>query len=470
LRFKNSNILFAMLKKLCFLGFMLSFHTASTQIFLSPQVKSAIDSALNHDVDLKNESIELQKMELERKSVLSKYIPKVEATALYGYLNSQGNLDLPTVNLPITGYPLFSGDSDFGAKGQAFHGGVTAKTVLFSGTQISNGAKALDYKNKGTKEMMDLKNDSVVKDVILSFDQLEMLKIAEQLIEETDKRLQKEKLRVDKAISLGLAIPYDRDKIKLAALELQSKRSDVHHKKELLTLKIKQATGIPVETIAQLQHTVDPILILADLSIENKKEIKALQFFQEASAYAIKKEKGTLLPTLGAFAGYRYSSLFNAELNFPVASINQTARLRSNHLTLNPSWMVGLAMKWELFSGFERKHKIEQAKLSALQLDHKLTDAKEKLALQLTRNKMTYENMLQQIDIAVQRQKIAENNNITAQKQYSAGLIGITERLSAENDLYQEALNKIETIIKQRQAAIDTYQAAGSLTTFIVEK
>src|SRR5690606_30891256 len=141
---------------------------------------------------------------------------------------------------------------------------------------------------------------------------------------------------------------------------------------------IQQATGIPAETIPQLQHSVDPIIISDDLSIENKKEIKALQFFQEASTYALKKERGTLLPTLGAFAGYSYSSIFNAELNFPIASINQTARLQSNHLTLNPSWMIGLAMKWELFGGFERKHKIEQAKLSSLQLDHKLTDAKEK--------------------------------------------------------------------------------------------
>src|SRR5690606_38281809 len=75
--------------------------------------------------------------------------------------------------------------------------------------------------------------------------------------------------------------------------------------------------------------------------------------------------------------------------------------------------------------------------------------------------------MLQQISIAKQREIIAKNNNEIAAKQYKAGLISITERLTAENDIYKESLNKIETIIKQRQAAIETYQSAGSLMSFI---
>jgi hypothetical protein len=38
-----------------------------------------------------------------------------------------------------------------------------------------------------------------------------------------EKRLQTETKRILKAIEEGLAIPYDRDKIKLASLELDSK-------------------------------------------------------------------------------------------------------------------------------------------------------------------------------------------------------------------------------------------------------
>lgn len=444
--------------------------SASAQIHLTPEVHGALNQALNKDIELVNQNIEKQKLELERKGILSKYIPKVEANALYGYLDSQGTLDIPTMTLPITGYPLFGGSTDFSTKGQAFHGGIMAKTVLFSGGQIYNGAKALQYKNEGTSYMMDLRNDEVIKDIILSFDQLQMLHSAEKLINESEKRLHKETERVEKAISLGLAVPYDRDKIKLASLELESKRTDVQHKRQLLALKISQATGISSEEILEIKYSVEPIVILDELSTDDRNEIKALESFKQASDYAVKKEKGSLLPTLGAFGGYSYTSLFNAELNVPVSALNTTTHLKTNELTINPTWMVGVAMKWELFGGFERKHKIEEAKLNAEQIENKLNDTKEKVNLQFQKNKMEYETSLQQVAIAGQREKIAQNNNQLAEKQYKEGLISVTERLTAENDIYKESLNKIETIIKQRQAALETYQAAGSLSSFIVIK
>ena len=437
------------------------------QITITSDVNKAVQLALHKDVEVTNQSLELQKQELERKSVKAKYIPKIEASALYAYFDSQGVLDIPTLYLPITGYPLFDGSSGFSTKGNAFHGGITAKAVLFSGGQIYHGAKALEEKNKGTAFMMENRKDEVIKDMIESFDQLELLRHAELLVNDSEKRLFKETERVEKAIALGLAIPYDRDKIKLATLELDSKRKDIQSKQELLSLKIAQATGLSVSDVMAVAHLVEPIVIMEELTTENRNEIKALESFKKASEFVIKKEKGSLLPTLGAFGGYSYTSVFNAEANIPLNTLNTSANLKINEFTLHPNLMVGVALKWELFSGFERKHKIDEAKIGLVQVENKLNDAREKLNLQLEKNKITYKNLLNQMEIAGQREKIAQNNNTMADKQYKAGLINITERLAAENDIYKESLNKIATIIKQREAAIETYRSAGALTTFL---
>lgn len=442
------------------------FFITQGQVMLSSEVQDALKKALKKDIELRNQKLEQEKMQLEYQGVRNKHLPKVEATVLYGYLNSKTNIDLPTLQLPITGLSLFSSSTNLAAEGQAFHGGITAKTILFSGNQINNGAKALQQKNQGTIYMMALRKNEVIEDLILSFDQIALLKTAERLIIESDKRLSKEGERVEKAISVGLAIPYDRDKIKLARLELETKKVDVEHKKELVALKINQLTGIPTEEILTIPHNVAPIIITEELDTENRNEIKALEAFREAASYAIKKEKGSLLPSVGAFGSYSYTSLFNINTKLPLSK-NHNLHLRAHHLEFNPTWMLGLAMKWEIFSGFERKHKIESAQINASQIDNKLSDTKEKLALQLKKTKLEYETALERIKIAEQRAKIASNNNMLAQKQYKNGLISITERLGAENDLYQEALNKIETIIKQRQTAIETYQAAGLLEYFI---
>ena len=432
-----------------YLGIMFS-QLGFSQIQVEKEVSSLIQSALNKDVEIITNGLEKEKLQNEVRSVKAKYIPRVEANALYGYLNSEGSLDIPSVQLPITGTELFGGSSDFSTKGQAFHAGVTAKAVLFSGGQIYNGAKALQNKAEGTGYMMELRKDQVIREILLDLDQLEMLNVAESLIQESEKRLDKETERVEKAIAQGLGIPYDRDKIKLASLELETKKEDVLNKRELSALKIQQATGWSTEQILNIQHNVNPILIFEDINSNNRNELLALEAFDKAATYAIKKEKGTFLPSIGAFGGYSYTSIFNSEIDIPLSNINRTANLKMNELTMRPTWMVGVAMKWELFSGFAKR-----------------IDTEEKIALQLEKTKKDYETSLKQLDIAKQREVIAKNNNEVASKQYRAGLISVTDRLSAENDIYKESLNKIETTIKQRQAAIDVYQASGSLLQYI---
>ena len=151
----------------------------------------------------------------------------------------------------------------------------------------------------------------------------------------------------------------------------------------------------------------------------------------------------------------------------PIEQLNTTANLKLNELTLHPNWMLGVAVKWELFSGFERKHKIDEAKIGLAQVENKLADTKEKVDLELEKNKVEYNTTLHKVDIAIQREKIAQNNNEIASKQYRLGLINVTERLGAENDIYKESLNKVETVIEQRNAAIEVYRSSGKLSNFI---
>lgn len=446
---------------------ILGITSLQAQVILTPEVNDALQKALHKDVEVKNQQLELHKLELERKSVLSKYIPKVEANALYAHFDSDITLDVPTTALPITGLPIFDGTTSMTNKGNAFHGGVMAKAVLFSGGQIYNGAKALEQKNEGTAYMMETRKDEVIKSVLESYDQLELLKRAEILIDESEKRLSKESERVEKAIVAGLAIPYDRDKIKLATLELESKRKDVQHKQQLVALKIAQETDIDPPVILHTPHKVETILILEDLDTENRNELKALESFKKASEYGVKKEKGSFLPTLGAFGGYSYTSVFDTEARLPLAAMATTAQLNLNSITLNPTWTVGVGLKWEIFSGFERKHKVDEAKMGLTQIENTLADTREKLKLQLAKNQIEYNNSLQQVNIAIQREKIAENNNKLADQQYKAGLITITERLIAENDLYEASLKRLDAVIHQRQAAIQTFQSSGALLSFI---
>ena len=449
-----------------FTVFLFTISISWGQIKTSTTLDEAIHKALEKSLSQKNKELEIEKLNLQEKGIWYKYIPTVEASAIYSYFDNKLTVDLPTTQIPIINYPLFDGKKTFDNYGNIFNGSIMAKTVLFSGMQIPNGAKAIKEKTKGTQYLKDSEKDQIIKEVINTFDQLSLLKAIDTLIKDSNNRLQNEAKRVQKAIEQGLAVPYDRDKIKLAALELQSKKVELDGKRELIYKKITYLTGYDASQINLVTYELEPYLIINNqLNTENKQEIKALESFKTAYEFLLKKEKGTYLPTVGAFGGVTYSSLFDARATTPVITgVNQALYLGLNELTISNNWMVGAAVKWEIFTGFERQHKIHEAKININQLQNQIDDTKEKLALLLENNWVNYTVLNEKLEIAYQQEKISKNNLNLASKQYTQGLISVSERLEAENDCFKSAVNKINTLIDQRLAAIETIIATGDLT------
>lgn len=446
--------------------FLIYFTNSNAQITISSSLDEAINKAIEKNSSIKNKELEIEKINLQKKGVWNKYIPTVEASGLYTYFDNKLTIDAPATTVPVVNLTLFDGKTTFDNYGNIFNGSVMAKTVLFSGMQIPNGAKALEQKAKGTEYLKESEKDGIIKDVINTFDQLTLLNEVEKLINDSDKRLQSETKRVSKAIEQGLAVPYDRDKIKLASLELNSKKIELDGKRKLVYRKIRYLTDYSESEINNVKHDLAPYILTSDkLTTENKQEIKALESFKLANEYLLKKEKGTYLPTLGAFGGVTYSSLFDANTTTPVIpGLNTPLNLALNEMTISPNWMIGAAMKWEVFAGFEREHKIHEAKINIQQVQNQIDDTKEKLELLLENNYVNYSVLNQKIEIATQQEKVANNNLTLAIKQYKEGLINISERLEAENDSYKATVNKINTLIEQRLSAIETIIATGELT------
>ncbi|MGL5113087.1 MAG: TolC family protein [Flavobacterium sp.] len=447
--------------------FYLCFTWASHgQITISSSLNDAIDRALEKSYSIKNKTLEIEKLQLQEKGIWNKYIPKIEASGLYTYFDNKLTVDLPTTQIPIVNYPLFDGKTRFDNYGNLFNGSIMAKTILFSGFQIPNGAKAVKEQAKGTAFLKESEKNNIIKEVINTFDQLALLTAVEKLINDSAIRLETENKRISRAIEQGLAIPYDRDKIKLASLELDSKRIELNGKRTLVHKKIEYLTGYNTTDINQVVYSLSPFVITdPNLNIENKEELKALESFKTAYQFLLKKEKGTYLPTLGAFGGVAYSSLFDAKATTQVITgINEALYLGLNELTISNNWMIGAALKWEIFAGFEREHKIHEAKINIKQVQNQIDDTKEKLGLLLENNLVNYTVLNQKINISSQQEKIATNNLNLAVKQYKEGLINISERLEAENDLYKSAVTKVNTIIEQRLTTIETVLTTGDLS------
>lgn len=446
------------LKYLLGTGFVLSAAVAQGQITLSESMQHAIRSAKQKSESLKNKQIEIKKLQLQQKEVRDKRLPNLNIKGGYVFVDSKSSIDIEPVQTPILGLPLFTGEQNSTFQTHTAFAGVNAQVVLFSGMQIPYAQKALEQKRIGTEYLNETATDDLVQEVIVSFDQIQVLNAVQSLINESQKRLEVEEKRVQRSIEEGFAIPLDKDKIRLAQLELQSKQVELDGSQRLILKKIVYLTGLSEAEIEQVANDFQPFILAEEnTNIEEKSQVKALTAFMNAQDFLLKKEKSTLLPQVVLMGGLRYTNFFDAKL--PIGG----SHLQLNHATFFPTTYVGVGVNWKIFNGNERSHKMKQVKMDMEILKNTLSNTKQKLELLLHKNSENYRVANEKLKLNQQKVQVAQNNLNIAIKQFKEGLIDISERLQIENDYHKVMIEQAQGIQQQRQAALELAKVQGKL-------
>ena len=455
--------------KLYLLPLLLSVGLQAQEL-INPQLKKPVIAAIENNYELKNKQLEVQKNDfqiLETKGILS---PHVNALGGAAYLNASGIVDAPTRHLNIINTDLFDKDKRFNTSSGLAHIGVMGSQVIFSGLQVTNGIKALEAKSLALKDLAESSKEEIAKEVLSTFDQLMLLEQVDKLIENSQERLDKERLKVQRAIQNGLAIPYDREKIKLAMLELESKRVELNGSKRLLYDKLEMLTHLTIDELHTIEYPLQELSIFhQEYDLSQKKELSALQHSKNAVEFLIEKEKGGKLPQVFAFASVNYTSLFGNKTVLKDITSSGDLTLKLNHFSLFPNIMIGIGAKWDILDGNQHKNKVQQATIDLLLQENKYKDAEEKLKLLLKKNKVDYETSVEKLKVKEQQQVIANQNLEIASKRFQVGLIDVTERLAAENDFYKANLSYYTQLVDQRQYTYDLLQTAGQLLHQILD-
>ncbi len=452
------------MKKLhIFFLFIFPFIFYAQQNLTSNELK-LISLSLDKSYELKNAYNELVMDSIDTKVIKQNFIPTLSMNGMYAYGASNINVDIPTFTLPISGTKLFEGESEFDVKGNFFNTNLTAKALLFSGLQVSYGAKANNEKIKAKNYMLDKEKADIIKDVIDTFDKIELLKQAELVLSESEKRLDKEKEKVTKAIKYGLAIPYDRQKITAAELNIKSKKTEIYGNLDLLYLKLEMLTGKDVGTLKAYPFDLSPWNLYNENSgFTNRPELKALDASIEAFNYKLKMNKNAFLPKVQAFATLSYFNLFNAETSFDGPITGNPIDLDLNHFEGFPTYLLGVGFEWELFNGLKHSNEIQKTTIEKDIAQNRKEDASEKLELFEKKARIDFNVKNQQILLKEKEKEVAFNTLNLAIKSYQEGLISISERLEAETDYQNAVLEYYKMIAMQRKAALELLIATGSL-------
>lgn len=434
--------------------------------------RTLTNRALSKNYELSNSMLEVEKTEQEIKSAKATYIPQVNVVGAYAYLNQDVLVDLPSIQTGVSGLNLFEGSQSFGVRGRMGLAALNAEMVLFSGMQAEYGSKALVEKQHAQNYLSQAKRNEVILDILETTDQIALIHQSKLLLDESRQRLDKEILRVNKAIENGLAIPYDRKKIEVAIYRLQAKEQEYEGKKELLFAKLSVLTGVSAEDIerqSQQLNELNPWLLEAaatnDLAVaESRPELQALNAGIRAVDYQIKMEKSKALPQVLAMGSVGYTNLHNSTISTPfhLPVSGQELNLQTNKIEAFPNYIVGIGLRWNLFSGTHRSHDVKKLTIEKEIAQNKMKDANEKLALLLHKSKTDFLISEKQMLLKGKEKEIAEDALHTAIRSYQEGLISITERIEAENALRESQMDYTQAVFDQRKAAVSYLLSQGN--------
>jgi len=463
----------------CLYGFFTFGSKAQTEVPDSVlNLQYFIQAALDHNKQLKNQRLNVEKSDIIRKQIRHTYIPTIEASGTYAYSSGEVNLDtdpipfsIPSMTIPLSlpspigtmpvttpdinsAIPGINESLDY--NGSLWMGGLTAKWTLFTGLKVPYLSKAMKHKIAAEEAMLAQSEAEIIAEVSSYYDKIALLTQANTILSESEKRLVREEEVAKRALQEGLITQHDFQKIAIAKLELASKQIEYAGSKSLLHLKLQQLTGLSLSIVEALDVNLDPFNPkVGNGSYLNRAELIALDEAIIASEYKLKSETSGYLPKVQAFATHSYAGVKNGALG----------PLGFNEISAYPINAVGVGFKWELFDGLHTHEQRQKAKIELLQTQNKKEEAAELLML-------NYNNSLNQLQVNNAKlnlqklqQESAKKSLEISYKEYQNGLIKISEFLEAQADYEKMVLNYYQTIYDQRQSTIQLLNATGELNS-----
>jgi outer membrane protein TolC len=462
------------MKKVLFAAVLLLGMQGMVTAQTMPSLKDLINSALQQDATLKQQTLENQLTRLDDEKLKDVFLPKVELSGKSGYLYSAATLRSPEITIPpvanvFPGMVIPEGqlDNNLHISGISALADAKASVLLYSGGKVKYLKEANKEKSLAENMLMEKSRDEVVTAISKIYDQFALLNESANVLEKGKERLEIMKKTADKALGYGLITPYDSKKIELAQATLDSKIIEYEGKKELLITQLSLLTGIEKERLADIQPQLKPMYSTASgNTIRERAEIKALTHGINAAGYKIKAEQRWWAPKVMAQTSASYFGLYNNRISTSDPLLPGTGKKLDWHpanIHVRPIVQVGVGFKWDIFDGKEGKNATTRARVEKQILESKMKDVQDKLQLNLANNQTNYRIANAQIALKEKSREIAATALTNIEKEFRYGTKKSSDYIDAENDLENAELEYQTAIFNQRRAAIELMKATQSL-------
>jgi len=390
----------------------------------------AIELGMQHSKQLAIANSKVAVMQARVAQIKNMLIPSVNASINYTRISD--NVEPFKVQFSPTAQPISLNpqilDQSYNRLG--------VQSGLFSGFRAINTLKSTQYLEKASQLDAEKDKAEIRLNIINAYYNYFKLIASKQILEENLQRFDHRLTDTKLLFNQGIALQNDVLKLELNKASLQQNIADVQGAIDIAAFNLDLMLGLPTETNIKLNETLNkPTHTIAqtdDLIIEalqNRLEIKANQYRQQASKKAVAISKSMYYPVINVGANYDY--------NLP----NQRVFPQEN--AFKGTWFAGITASYNLVNLYSAKDLVREQKANYQQTISLNALSEDAIKMDVNANASAYHTALQKISLANKSIDQATENQRIMQTRYANQIATLTDLLEADALFSQAQLNLI---------------------------
>jgi outer membrane protein TolC len=210
-------------------------------------------------------------------------------------------------------------------------------------------------------------------------------------------------------------------------------------------------------------------------AIENRPDLKRARLNVELREIRTESNRAAFFPTVEAVANFNYSGrvpddrsrILTTNPQDPTDPFFYAEQNRGffDDSFWNPSFSVGLQLSWDLFSGFQRSSRVEQAEIQRRKAEIQRRQLRKAVAVEVRRALRDLEDARERIESQEANVRRAELNYDHMSERVEEGVASQLELREASEQLDQSRLNYLQAVHDYLVAQTDLETALGQPLT-----
>lgn len=414
-------------------------------------LNDCIQYSLENQHDVKNAILNNQFSEEKIRENKAKLFPHANINASF-----IENLKLPTSLIPDFGGtdPSKKIAVQMGTRYNSSASGEIQQTIFnsnyFVGLQAAKVFKELSEKNINANEITTQVNVTKAYFNVLVND--EAIRIAQSNLAQLQKSLRDIKAKYD----VGIAETVDVNRIQVQNNNAETGLANQQRLLKASLYQLKFQMGMPQKDSLRLTETIKdfspdqlPITDTFNFNLNDRPEYVMQQITNQLNELDLKRVRLSYLPSIGTYINYGFN-FFSPRLG----------NLYSNGYG---SSAFGVTLAFPIFSGTERIHQVNQAKITLEESQNDLSNLEQQIQLQINNSFIDFQNNQASLKTQKENMELTQGVFDRIQYKYQMGVSSSLDLLSAENELQQAQNNYIDALLNTLLTRIDLQQALGRI-------